>query len=164
MSIWSFVSGVIKVETFSRSDPEAMFIAQAVVDHLPRIDGSEGCAKFYLNRIYGCNTSSNADEFLHRSNLRRGENDLGLFEWQTRILITVNGALRDADFGHALKDTIKMLARLSSRLWVANCLISVSSEDNQLVIHNPSWVLNREMSDWTDRLRRMIIWDKFNKE
>lgn len=154
MSIWSFVSGVIEVETFANSDAEAMFLAQTVVNHLPRIDGASGCAKFYLNKVDECGSSSNVDEFGRRSNLRRGENRFGLFEWQSRILITVNGALQDSDFGHALKDTIKMLSRLSSRLWVMNCLISVSSKDgNQLVIHNPSWVLNRERSDWVDKLR-----------
>lgn len=153
MSVWSYVTGVIEVDTFAGSDAEAMFLAQTIVDHLPKIDGSEQCAKFYLNKMQGYETSSNADEFLQRSNLRRGEHYLGLFKWQTHILITVNGSLRDADFEHALRDTTRMLARLSSRISVMNCLISVSSEGKQFIFDNPDWILSRKDSGWADKLR-----------
>lgn len=153
MSVWSYVSGVIEVDTFADSDAEAMFLAQTVIDHLPKIDGSEHCAKFYLNKIQGYETSSNVDEFRQRSNLRRGGHYLGLFKWQTRILITINGSLRDADFEHALKDTTRMLARLSSRLSVMSCLVSVLSEGRQFIFNNPDWILNRKDTGWADKLR-----------
>ena len=37
MSSWTYVTGVIEVDTFGRSDAEAMYMAQTVVNHLPRI-------------------------------------------------------------------------------------------------------------------------------
>lgn len=65
----------------------------------------------------------------------------------------MSGALRDADFEHALRDTTRMLARLSSRLWVANCLVSVSSDGKQFIFNKPEWILDREAIGWTDKLR-----------
>ena len=41
MSCWTYVTGVIEVDTCARSDAEAMYLAQTVVNHLPRITGSE---------------------------------------------------------------------------------------------------------------------------
>ncbi len=151
MSTWSFVSGIIEVETFSRTTAEAMYIAQTVVSHLPKIHGSERCVSFYLNELKGFKNSSDADEFDNRSNLMRGENECNLFEWQPNVLITLNGALRDASYECAIRDTTKMLARLSSRLWVKSCLISVSSDERKFVFCDPKWVLNRELSEWVNK-------------
>jgi len=150
MSIWSRVTGVIVAETISRSTAEAMYIAQTVVNHLPKIYGSEGCAKFYINALKGLNTSSNVDEFNKRSNLMQRENQWGLFEWQTKILITVEGSLRDASFQNTLRETTRMLSRLSSRLWVKSCLISVSSDKKQFIFHDPDWIIKQELTDWVD--------------
>ncbi len=117
-----------------------MYIAQTVVNHLPKIHGSEQCASFYLNELKGFENSSDVDEFNNHSNLMRGENECNLFEWQPKILITVNGALRDADFKQALRDTTKMLARLSSRLWVTNCLIRLNNRLCKLsIITKTKW-------------------------
>lgn len=159
MSVWSFVNGSIKVNTMARSSAEAMYIAQTVVDHLPLIEGSEGPAKLYLNLVKGHNVSSNVDEFNRMSNLARYENYHKLFEHQTNVLITVNGGLRDVEFKKAVHDTTKMLARLSSRLWVNECVISVDSEDKSYVFCNPKWVIYRELNGWTDGL----LW-KFAEE
>lgn len=63
MSCWTYIEGVIEVDTFGRSDAEAMYLAQTVVNHLPRITGSEGSAKFYFSRPDGYCSSSNVDEF-----------------------------------------------------------------------------------------------------
>lgn len=159
MSVWSYVNGVIAVDTYSRSDAEAMYMAQTVVNHLPKIHGSEGCAKYYLNRKYGNNSSSNVDEFDNFSNLMEGENYFNSFEHQTVVLITLHGALRNAEFEEALRDTTKMLSRLSSRLRVNHCVISVSSYDRSFVFSDPEWVLNMEKTDWA----RDLLW-QFERE
>lgn len=36
MSCWTYVTGVIEVDTCARSDAEAMYLAQTVVNHLAR--------------------------------------------------------------------------------------------------------------------------------
>lgn len=54
MSRWTYVTGVIEVDTCARSDAEAMYLAQTVVSHLPCITGSErdmaGCGIGYLSK------------------------------------------------------------------------------------------------------------------
>ena len=45
MSCWTYVTGVIEVDTCARSDAEAMYLAQTVVNHLPRITVSMHPAK-----------------------------------------------------------------------------------------------------------------------
>lgn len=42
MSMWTYVNGTIELDTFGRSDAESMYLAQTVINHLPRITGSEG--------------------------------------------------------------------------------------------------------------------------
>ena len=102
----------------------------------------------------GHNEFSGTDEFGRLSNLVQRESEFGLFECQTQLLITVNGDLRDVGFERALRDTTKMLSRLSSRLWVTDCLLSVSCdyEDKKFIFSDPQWVLEREVTDWARNL------------
>ena len=69
MSCWTYVTGVIEVDTCARSDAEAMYLAQTVVNHLPRITGSERSVEFHLSQPNGYCSSSNVDEFDQPSNL-----------------------------------------------------------------------------------------------
>ena len=48
MSVWFNVNGVITVDTFARSDAEAMYLVQTVVNHLPKI---HGCSKGYNENV-----------------------------------------------------------------------------------------------------------------
>lgn len=114
MSLWTYVSGVIEVDTCARSDAEAMYLAQTVVNHLPRITGSERDVEYYLSRPSGYCVSSNVDEFDQPSNLYHDR--FSMFTTQDRILITIHGNLRDRMFKQTLREATKMLARLSSRL------------------------------------------------
>lgn len=159
MSCWTYVEGVIDVDTLGRSDAEAMYIAQTVVNHLPRITGSEGSAKFYFSRPDGYCASSNVDDFGKHSNLYN-DKYFRIFTFQERVLITVQGNLRDRLFKQTLKETTKMLARLSSRLYVCDCLIRVQSDmGEKFIFDNPKWVLHREVTDWA----RNSLW-KFDEE
>lgn len=154
MSCWTYIEGVIEVDTFGRSDAEAMYLAQTVVNNLPRITGSEGSAKFYFSRPDGYCSSSNVDEFDQPSNLYN-DRFFRAFNTQERVLITVKGNLRDRLFKQTLKETTKMLARLSSRLWVLNCLVRVRSDmDETFIFNNPKWVYKREITDWA----RNLLW------
>ncbi len=152
MSLWTYVTGVIEVDTFGRSDAEAMYLAQTVINHLPRITGSEGNAEFYLSRPKGYNCSSNVDERDQCSNLY-DDRYRRMFRTQSRILIAVHGALRDRMFRQTLHETTKMLARLSSRLWIRDCLVRVKSDTNQsFVFDNSEWIRDREITDWASKL------------
>ena len=115
ISWWTYVAGVIEVDTFARSDAEAIYLAQTVVNHLPRITGSERDVEFHLTKPSGYCSSSNVDEFNQESDLYNDE-FCRMFVTQERILITIYGNLRDRMFKRTLRETTKMLARLSSRL------------------------------------------------
>lgn len=158
MSCWTYVTGVIDVDTFARSDAEAMYLAQTVANHLPRITGSEGDAKFYFSRPEGYCTSSNVDEFDKPSNLY-DDRYFRMFTTQDRILITIQGNLRDRLFKQTLMETTKMLARLSSRLYVNDCLVRVQSDMGEtFIFDSPKWIRHRETTDWC----RNLLW-KFDE-
>ncbi len=158
MSSWTYVTGIVEVDTFARSDAEAMYLAQTVINHLPRVTGSERNVEFHLSRPNRYYSSSSVDEFDQSSNLY-DDPCYRMFDTQPRILIAVHGALRDRMFVQTLRETTKMLARLSSRLWVRDCLIRVTSGMGQsFIFDSPEWILDREITDWTSKL----LW-KFSK-
>lgn len=159
MSCWTYVRGIIEVDTCARSDAEAMYLAQTVVNHLPRVTGSERNVEFHLSRPNGYCSSSNVDEFDRPSNLY-DDGHFHMFTTQDRILITVHGNLRDRLFKQTLRETTRMLARLSSRLWVLACLVRVRSDMGEtFIFDNPKWLHEREITDWT----RSLLW-KFDEE
>lgn len=154
MSYWTYVMGVIEVDTCARSDAEAMYLAQTVVNHLPRITGSERNAEFHLSRPSGYCSSSNVDEFDKPSNLY-DDRHFRMFTTQEKILITVHGSLRDRTFKATLRETTKMLARLSSRLWVTNCFVRVKSGAGEtFIFDDPEWIRNRGLTNWTQKILR----------
>lgn len=159
MSQWTYVNGVIKVDTFSRSSAETLYLVQTVVNHLPAISGSEGDVQYYITIENGYNTSSNVDEFNNFSNLGNGWTGRRLFEYQSCALITMSGALRDRTFEETLRETTKALARLSSRLFVDECIVLVRSYWNSFVFDNPKWMKDMDVSDWC----RDLLWC-FEKE
>lgn len=150
MSKWVQVVGTIVVDTFAESSAEAMFIAQTVVNHLPKITGSERDVEYYLNLIKDYNSSSNCDEFGKFSNLYNCQ-DFHCFKSQTWVLITLQGSLRDREIQETLKETTKMLNRLSTRLWVRDCIISLHGYDKGYVFDNPDWIKNNESSYWVEK-------------
>lgn len=158
MSYWTYVRGVIEVDTCAETDPEAMFMAQSVVNHLPRITGSEGDANIYCIRPVGHNVSSNWDEFDVPSNLYTPGSYFHSFETQTRILIVISGNLRDRKFHETIRETTKFLNRLGSRLSIDHCLVSVGTYEKSYVFNDPKYLHDIDLSDWAfDLLGRRII-------
>lgn len=155
MSRWTYVTGVVEVDTCARSDAEAMYLAQTVVNHLPRITGSEQDVEFHFLRPNGYCSSSNVDEFGKRSNLY-DDSHFHTFDTQEKVLIVMHGRLRDRIFEQTLHETAKkMLVRLSSRLLVTSCSVRVKSDKGEtFLFDNPEWICNREITEWT----RYLLW------
>ena len=103
MSNWSYINGVITVEPLGRTQPEKRYILDTVLDHLPRVSGSEGDMDVYVNQKKGYNSSCSADEFGYVTNnlvdsygdkTRKG----GWLRTQDTYLVVVNASLRDMEF------------------------------------------------------------------
>lgn len=155
MSIWSHVIGAIEVDTCGLTSAESMYFAQTVVNHLPRIDGSEGPVEYYLHLVNGYNCSGDADENWVYTNLYTPRSYFRSIEHQSCVLITMQGDLRDCEFEQALKMTTKALNRLSRHLIVNQCSVTVSSYDRQYTFTNPEWILHRtDDSAWPNNLIR----------
>lgn len=68
MSSWTYITGTITVSPMGRTQHEKTYILNTVLDHLPRVTGSEGDMDIYVNQKNGTNSSSSADEFGYCTN------------------------------------------------------------------------------------------------
>lgn len=124
MSRWSYIIGTIRVIPYGASQPEKDYVLHSVLNHLPRINGSEGQLNTYVQREKGYNLSSNCDEFGNFSNLGTGY--FKSFQTQDNYLITVEASLRDRSYDETLKEFMKWLNRLSKRVIVDEILVEIS--------------------------------------
>lgn len=124
MSKWTNVTGIIKANTYCGSSAKSLYYAQDTIDHLPRITGSEGSASVHVMLADGYNVISNMDNWGQRANLGNGNN--GDYEYQSRVLITIDGSLRDRDFNQTLRETSRCLFRLGRHMPIDRMLVMVS--------------------------------------
>lgn len=149
MSRWTHVMGTVLVDTVAQSDAQATFMTHTVLEHLPLITGSERNVRPYFIIPEGPNWSLENDEFGNKSNLCT-DPYCGTFEVQTQRLVVVHGELRDRLFEQTLRETTNWLARLSSRLCVTYCLVSVRDDQHrQFIFNDPEWIIKREVNNWT---------------
>lgn len=146
MSKWTHVRGVIIVDSFGRSDAESIYIVQTVVNNLPLITGSERNVEYHINLLNRPTSYSETDEFGRNSNLSKW------FETRTNAIISMFGELRDRTFNITTKEVVNTLNRLSKRLIVNDCLISVCDDTgNSYMINNPKWILNTDLTDYVQK-------------
>lgn len=156
MSMWTYVSGTIQVHVEGRTQPEIEYVLKTVLEHLPKVTGSEEDMRVYINRRDGYNMSSSHDEFGQQSNLENGFR--GGFETQSIYFLTVDGTLRDRTFEETLKEFSKWLTRLSRRIWVCDVLAEVSGDSQTYLFtnHNDCYSdlcdVDDELGSWTDYL------------
>jgi len=134
MSYWTYINGVIKVRSMGRTQHENDYILKTILDHLPRVTGSEDDMHVYINQDAFLNTSSSCDEFGYRTNnLVDGYGDKtrnGWLEYTDSYYLTVSGSLRDRMFDETFREFVKWLCRLSKRLSVEYVLVSVDGYKN----------------------------------
>lgn len=65
MSMWTYVRGLIELGVPGRTQAEKDYILQTVIDHLPKVTGSEYSMNVYTIRANGHNIWSNHDELDH---------------------------------------------------------------------------------------------------
>lgn len=75
-----------------------------------------------------------------------------MFEHQTTAIITLRGSLRDRFSPQTLRETTRMLSRLSSRLDVLSCLVKIAGDDGgKMVFDDPSWIIHWDQSNWVQK-------------
>ena len=55
MSMWTYVRGLIELDVPGRTQAEKDYILQTVINHLPKVTGSEGNMDIHTVRAYGYN-------------------------------------------------------------------------------------------------------------
>lgn len=174
MSQWAYVRGFVKVHPMGRTQAEMRYILDTVLDHLPRVTGSEGDMDVYVVQEAGHNVSCSHDEFGERTDKLTDFNGVkgrhGWVEMQDNYILVVDGSLRDRSFAETKRAFLKWLCRLAKRVMVREALVSLDSYDGSMLIHDdmdrfwnmfedPSWSHEDPLEcppNWCEYL----MWDK----
>lgn len=154
MSFWTHVSGVVEVNVYGSTQPQIEYILNTVLEHLPRITGSEGDVHVHPIKQHGHNCCSTHDEFEMRTNnatTEYGEKSrrYGMYYMQQQYSLVLEGSLRDRMFDTTKTELLKWLCRLSKRLHVDTVVVKLWDDyDRELVISNPDPF--EDMYEWRD--------------
>lgn len=161
MSYWTYVNGVITVEPMGRTQYEKRYILETILDHLPKVTGSEEDMNItILEKKSGASSSCNCNEFGEYIRYRR-------YSWPStyeQYMVVIDGAFRDRMFDDTLHELNKFLNRLGKRVYVNDILVELHGQDKKLIISDaepyrqmeegPSWC-NGEPA-WAEYL----MWDR----
>ena len=122
MSHWTYVQGMIIVDPMGRTEPEREYILKTVLEHLPRVHGSEGNMQILISQPKGHNLFTSHDEFDILIPKYYDERE----HQQTQYILTLYGNLRDTVFSETVRSLSKFLTRLSKRVPVHDIFIRVN--------------------------------------
>lgn len=117
MSNWTYVQGLIELDVPGRTQAEKNYILQTVIDHLPKVTGSEKPMNVYTIQTAGYDSWQNFDEFYNRT---------GDFKTQSRYFLVLDGNLRDRCYEETFKELNKFLNRLAKRLMVDSAYVRLN--------------------------------------
>ena len=160
MSSWTYINGVITVFPMGRTQPEKRYIVDTVLEHLPRVTGSEGDMHVHVIKKAGYDGSSSHNEFDER--IPWNDN-----KTQSKYLIVIEASLRDRYFEETLRELNKWLNRLAKRAGIEEILVKLDGwglgwQWKELVISNPKPY--REMAEWpswTDKANGEPMWCEY---
>lgn len=166
MSYWTYISGVIKVYPLGRTQPEKRYILDTVLDHLPRVTGSEGNMRVHVIQCAGHDMSSSCNEFEESMWYRRDADCDGWMRTQSHYLLVLEAHLRDRMFDETLHEFNKWLNRLAKRVGVNEILVQLNGCGRELIIKDaepyqnmkepPSW---SPYSDGEPAWAEYLMWD-----
>lgn len=144
MSMWTYITGAIEVSVPGRTQAEIDYILQTILDHLPRVTGSERDMEIHINRHTRGNYSSSVDEYeMCTNNLvdRYGNKSFerGWLETQNCYTLTLHASLRDRVLKETLKEFMNWLCRLSKRLRVNVVLVKISAYGESILINESGY-------------------------
>lgn len=125
MSYWTYVNGVITVEPMGRTQHEKRYILETILEHLPKVTGSERDMNItILEKRSGAHSSCNCDEF--------GVPRFDSWSWPNTYecyMLIIDGALRDRRFEETKRELNKFLNRLAKRVYVSDILVELHGFD-----------------------------------
>lgn len=127
MSNWTYIQGLIELDVPGRTQAEMDYILQTVIDHLPKVTGSEGAMDIHIVRAYGHNSWQNFDEFYNR---------VEDFKTQSRYFLVLDGNLRDRYYKDTFKELNKFLNRLGKRLMVDSVYVRLYDYNHSHIFTN----------------------------
>ena len=172
MSSWTHVNGVVQVSAPGRTQPEARYIVDTILEHLPLVTGSERDMAIHVVQLSRENSASSCDEFGNSTNLAKtdyGDHDRkrGWYRMQSDYNLVIEGNFRDRSFDTTKKELMNWLSRLAKRLRVESVIIRMWDSygkklifDNDEALYNmyeyPSWVNKDHEPCWWHALRSPI--------
>lgn len=127
MSSWTYVQGLIELDVPGRTQAEKNYILQTVIDHLPKVTGSEKPMNIYTIQTAGYDSWQNFDEFYNR---------VEDFRTQSRYFLVLDGNLRDRHYKDTFKELNKFLNRLGKRLMVDSVCVRLYNYEHSHIFTN----------------------------
>ena len=143
MSYWTHISGTVTVFPMGRTQAEKRYILETILDHLPRVTGSEEDMHVHIVQKYGHDTSCSHDEFGVMARHKGPENWI---EQQSYYILVLEGDLRDRMFDETLRELNKWLNRLAKRAGIHDVLIRVTGWEKEYIISNSEPY--QDMCEW----------------
>ena len=175
MSYWTHILGVVEVSVMGRTQHEKTYILNTVLDHLPRVTGSEGDMHVVVNLDVDENISASHDEFgMRTDNLVNYYGDKsrrdGWLRYSDTYYLTIYGNLRDRVFRETFREFQKWLTRLAKRVCVEQVNITIRADDRRKpyymhygfespyceMFEDPSWVSDDGEPTWFEYL----MWER----
>lgn len=147
MSYWTYISGVVTVSPMGRTQAEKRYILDTVLDHLPRVTGSERDMTVHVVQKADYNCSSSHDEFGMAAFYKGPDN---LINQQTEYMLVIEASLRDRMFEGTLRELNKWLNRLAKRAGIEDILVCLKGQGKEMIISDPTpyWHMC-EWPSWT---------------
>lgn len=168
MSYWTYITGAVEVSVPGRTQAEIDYILRTILDHLPRVTGSEGDMEVHINRHEGDNISQSCDEFEMNTNNLIGDygtkSRRGWLRVQSCYTLTLHAALRDRLFEQTTREFTKWLCRLAKRILVESVLVRIDGEDKTIVLNDsegvdsPYWNMY-EFPSWANEDHEPAWWE-----
>ena len=127
MSSWTYVQGLIELDVPGRTQAEKNYILQTVIDHLPKVTGSEKSMNIYTIQTAGYDSWQNFDEFYNR---------VEDFRTQSRYFLVLDGNLRDRHYEDTFKELNNFLNRLGKRLMVDSVYVRLYNYERSHIFTN----------------------------
>ena len=162
MSNWTYVNGIITVSPLGRTQSEKTYILETVIEHLPKVTGSEEDMNITILQRKGYDMSSSHNEFEINAYYLNSEHWI---KTQTDYFLILDGNLRDKTFQETFKELNIFLNRLAKRVLVNNILLSLNedwgkkfvfkdAEPYSNMFEPPSWSYNNKTGEpsWAEYL------------